>query len=139
MKNVIGKKNILFGLVYFLATLGLGMFLANKGQAADPEWAQSAAKHLLGTAHSHGNLEALLNIIFGYLICRLADPSAILAKLASLLLIVGAASHSGTIYLAGAGLDFALTFTLVGAISMVLGVAMMIPIVAQGIGENESS
>jgi len=138
VKNVIGKKNILFGLVYFLATLGLGIFLVNKGQAADPDWAQSTAKHLLGTAHSHGNLEALLNIIFGYLICRLADPSAILTKVASILLIVGAVFHSGTIYLAGAGLDFALTFTLVGAISMVLGVAMMIPIVVQGIGESES-
>ncbi len=137
MKNTIGKKNILFGLVYFLTTLGLGMFLANKGQAADPEWAQSTAKHLLATAHSHGNLEALLNIMFGYLICRLGDPSATLTKAASVLLIVGAAFHSGTIYLAGAGLGFALTFTPVGAISMVIGVAMMIPIVAQGIGEGD--
>ncbi len=136
VKNDIGKKNILFGLVYFLATLALGLFLANKGQAADPEWAQSTAKHLLGTAHSHGNLEALLNIIFGYMICQLGDPAATLTKATSILLIMGAALHSGTIYLAGAGMGFALTFTPIGAISTVVGVALMIPIVARGIGKG---
>jgi uncharacterized membrane protein YgdD (TMEM256/DUF423 family) len=139
MKNVIGKKNILFGLVYFLATLGLGMFLANKGQASDPEWAQSVEKHLLATAHSHGNLESLLNIVLGYLICRIADPTQTLAKVASVLLIVGAAFHSGTIYLAGAGLAAAMNFTPIGAISMVAGVATMIPIVANGMSAGESA
>ncbi len=139
MKSAIGKKNILFGLVYFLTTLALGMFLANKGQAGDPEWANSVAKKLLGVTHSHGNLEALLNIIFGFLICRLADPAMTLAKVASVLLIVGAALHSGTFYLGGAGLDFALTFTPIGAFSMVAGVATMIPIVARGIREEGSS
>ncbi|MAG31535.1 MAG: hypothetical protein CL908_11675 [Deltaproteobacteria bacterium] len=138
MKNAIGKKNILFGLVYFLTTLGLGLFMANKGNAADPEWAQSTAKQLLGTAHSHGNMEALLNVLLGYLICRLADPSAMFGKVASVLLLVGAVFHSGTIYLAGAGLMFALNLTPVGAFSMVFGVALMIPIVVQGIAENES-
>ncbi|MDP6978505.1 MAG: hypothetical protein QF570_07875 [Myxococcota bacterium] len=137
MRNTIGKKNILFGLVYFLTTLGLGMYLANKGQAQDPDWAQSTAKHLLATAHSHGNLEALLNIVLGYLICRVGDPTAMLTKAASILLIVGAAFHSGTIYLAGAGLGAAMNFTPIGALSMVAGVAVMIPIVAQGLG-NES-
>ncbi len=136
MNNTVGKKNILFGLAYFLTTLALGMFLANKGQAGDPEWAQSMAKHLLATAHSHGNLEALLNIVLGYLICQVADPSATLTKAASILLIIGAAFHSGTIYLAGAGMSFALTFTPIGAISMVVGVAMMIPIVAKGTGDE---
>ena len=91
MKNVIGKKNILFGLVYFLATLGAGLFLANKGQAGDPAWAESTTKKLLAVAHSHGNLESLLNIVFGYLICRLADPGLGLAKVGSVLLIAGAA------------------------------------------------
>ncbi|MCP4908928.1 MAG: hypothetical protein GY910_28455 [bacterium] len=139
MNNDVGKKNILFGLVYFLTTLGLGMFLANKGQAGDPEWSQSTAKHLLAMAHSHGNLEALLNIIFGALICRIADPQSTLTKAASILLIVGAAFHSGTLYLAGAGLDFAMNFTPLGAVSTVLGVAAMVPIVSRGIGNNESS
>ncbi|MCP5069418.1 MAG: hypothetical protein GY946_22865 [bacterium] len=136
MKNDIGKKNILFGLVYFLATLALGLFLANKGQAGDPAWAESTTKHLLAVAHSHGNLESLLNIIFGYLICRLAEPGLGLAKVGSVLLIAGAALHSGTIYLGAAGLAFALNFTPIGAISMVLGVAVMIPIVAKGIREE---
>jgi uncharacterized membrane protein YgdD (TMEM256/DUF423 family) len=139
MKNVIGKKNILFGLVYFLTTLGLGIFLANKGQAGEPEWAQSTAKHLLATAHSHGNLESLLNIVLGYLICRIADPALTLAKVASALLIVGALFHSGTLYLAGAGLDFAMNFTPIGALSMVAGVATMIPIVARGMSEGETA
>lgn len=136
MRNVIGKKNILFGLVYFLTTLGLGLFLANKGQAGDPEWAESTTKHLLAVAHSHGNLESLLNIIFGYLICRLADPDLTLAKIASVLLIAGAALHSGTVYLAGAGLAFALNFTPIGAVSTVLGVFAMIPIVARGLRQE---
>ncbi|MBW2271065.1 MAG: hypothetical protein JRH16_21130 [Deltaproteobacteria bacterium] len=133
MKSLIGRKNILFGLAYFLTTLGLGMFMAWKGQAVDPEWEESMAKQLLGVAHSHGNLEALLNIVFGYLICRLAEPSLMLAKVASVLLIVGAVLHSGTFYLGGAGLSFVLNITPVGGFSVAAGVALMIPIVAKGI------
>ncbi len=101
--------------------------------------AESATKKLLGIAHSHGNLEALLNVVLGYLICRVADPTQTLAKAASALLIVGAVFHSGTVYLAGAGLAFALNFTPIGAISMVVGGATMVPLVARGMSEPETS
>ena len=131
--NTIGRKNVLFGLVYFLATLGLGMFLAYKSDGAPPEWFSSTTKALLGTAHSHGNLESVLNIVFGYLICRIGSPSEALARTTSILLIIGAIFHSGTIYLAGAGITAALNFTLVGAICLVVSVILMIPIAARGL------
>lgn len=135
--NTIGKKNILFGLVYFLATLALGMFLALQLESHDPEWLQSAKRGLLKTAHVHGNMESLLNVVLGFLICRFGTPSQKLSLLASVLLIVGALFHSVMLYLGGLGLTAAVKLAPIGAISLVSGVALMIPIVARGLTSQE--
>lgn len=91
-----------------------GLFDALKGQ------------HIRGTgAHSHGNLEALLNIVAGFAILALAIPQSFKALL-SLLFILGALFHSGMLYLGmvfGAGWAFKLL--LVGEISLVAGLVLM--------------
>ena len=51
-----------------------------------------------GGPHAHGNLEALLNIVVGVVICFLAVP-VWLKQLISWLFIVGAIMHSGMLYL----------------------------------------
>lgn len=133
--NTVGKKNILFGLGYFLTTLGLGMYLGSKLNQGDPTWLDSSAHHLLATAHAHGNLESLLNIVLGFLLCRLTAQGTRLAEVSSGLLLLGAVFHSGMLYLAGLGIPIALKLAPVGAFAIILGIALMIPIVSRGISE----
>ena len=131
MKNEIGKKNMVFGFAYFITTLLLGLYLANKGQSQDPAWEDSPAHHLLGTAHAHGNLESLLNIVIGYILCQL-EISAGLAKIVSILLLVGAIFHSGMLYLTGLGLEAAVNLAPIGALSLVATMALMAYLTATG-------
>ena len=135
--NTIGKKNMIFSYAYFLATLGMGMFLANKMGGASEEWMQSTAHELMKQAHVHGNLESLLNIVGGTLICLFGSPSEKLAKVASVLFLVGVVFHSGAFYLGGLGVMAALNIAPVGAISLVAAMALMIPIILKGVTEKE--
>ena len=137
MMGTIGRKNMLFGFGYFLATLALGLFLANQAKSGDPEWMESTAKHLLGTAHAHGNLESLLNIVCGLLLCRFGAAAEGLAKAASVLLIVAALMHSGILLISGAGLGAALNLAPVGAFSLVAAMALMMAVVAKGLPAAE--
>ena len=133
-----GKKNMIFGVIYFLTTLGLGMFLANK--LADPEWTKAGnqLRSILRTVHAHGNLEALLNVVFGFLICRYGMNSG-LSRIASVLFITGAIFHSGALYAGGLGLDIAFKLTPIGAISLVLAMVLMVPILLKGVQNEKSS
>ncbi len=124
---MIGKKNMAFGFFYFLTTLGLGMYLASKFSLPPEEmakWMSSPQHGVLKAAHAHGNLESLLNIVIGYLLCRLA-LEAWIAKTVSVLLIVGALFHSGMLYLAGAGVGFAGMLTPIGGISIIVSMLLM--------------
>lgn len=118
-----GKKNMAFGFFYFVLTLGLGMYLANK-LGSGPEWLASAQRKALHAAHAHGNLESLLNVITGYLLCRLS-LDAWLAKTVSALLIIGAVFHSGMLYLGGLGAGFAFGLAPIGAIALVISMLLM--------------
>ncbi len=124
---MIGKKNMAFGFFYFLTTLGLGMFLASKFKQPPDQlgaWLQSGQHAMLKAAHAHGNLESVLNIVIGYLLCRLALEPGI-AKSVSVLLIVGALFHSGMLYLAGMGIGFAGMLTPVGGIAIITAMLLM--------------
>lgn len=133
--NTIGRKNMVFGFAYLVATLGLGMFLANKLSSGDKAWLANPGRELLRSVHAHGNLESLLNVVVGYLICRLAISQG-LAQAISILFIVGAALHSGMLYLGGLGMGWAFSVTPVGAVALVLGVILMIYASATGIKKN---
>lgn len=75
--------------------------------------------------HSHGNLEALLNIVAGFTLLALAIPSNF-KTLISLLFLSGAVFHSGMLYLGGIfGMRWAYDFTTIGAIILVGGLAFM--------------
>jgi len=52
-----------------------------------------------GGPHSHGNLEAVLNILAGIVLCFLAVP-AVFKQAISWLFILGTLGHSGLLYLA---------------------------------------
>lgn len=52
-----------------------------------------------GGPHTHGNLEALLNIVAGFLLAFLAVP-ALFKQVISWVFIAGAVLHSGMLYLA---------------------------------------
>ncbi len=121
---MVGKKNMAFGFFYFVLTLGLGMFLASKLGSGDQAWMESQGRAVLRAAHAHGNLEALLNIVVGYIISRLAFD-AWLAKTVSVLLIVGAVFHSGMLYTGGLGMHLAFNLTPVGGISLIAAMLLM--------------
>ncbi len=77
------------------------------------------------TAHAHGNLEAMLNIVVGLVLIGLAIPMTF-KKLLSILFIVGALCHSGVLYLASVfGIAALTSFTAVGAIAIVAGLLLM--------------
>ncbi|HXH71740.1 MAG TPA: hypothetical protein VNI58_02875 [Mariprofundaceae bacterium] len=124
---MIGKKNMAFGFFYFITTLCLGLYLANKFKLPPDQlgaWMKSGQHAVLKAAHAHGNLESFLNIAIGYLLCRLA-LDAWIAKTVSVLLIVGALFHSGMLYLAGAGFGWAGALTPIGAISIITSMLLM--------------
>lgn len=76
-----------------------------------------------GGPHAHGNLEALLNIVVGVVICFLAVP-AWFQQLISWLFIVGTVMHSGMLYLSnvfGFGWAETLLQTAIGPICVLLG------------------
>jgi len=134
--NTIGKKNMIFGFAYIIITVGLGMFLANKLGSNDPDWANSMAHHLLKTAHVHGNLESVLNIIIGFLLCRYGSKTLMLTKVASITAIIAAVFHSGMLFLGGAGVLVALKLAPVGAFSMLITVILMVVILLKGVTEE---
>jgi len=124
---MIGRENMAFGFFYFLTTLGLGMFLASRFQLPPDQlgkWMPSPQHALLKAAHVHGNLESMLNILLGYLLCRLALEPWI-TKAVSVLMIMGALFHSGMLYLAGAGVGWAGNLTLIGGISIIVSMLLM--------------
>lgn len=131
MKNEIGKKNMVFGFAYLVTTLILGLYLAVKAKNVDPAWEESPAHHVLGAAHAHGNLESVLNIVIGYILCQL-EAAGGLASVASILLIIGALFHSGMLYLTGLGIGAAINVSPVGAISLIATMPIMAYLVATG-------
>ena len=102
MKNEIGKKNMIFGFAYFITTLILGLYLASEAEEAMPGVEENPLLELLSHAHSHGNLESVLNILVGYILCQL-EASSWLLNAVSILLLIGAIFHSGMLYISGLG------------------------------------
>ena len=131
--STIGKKNIVFGLSYLLVTLGIGMFLASKVSSGDQEWLQSHTHKLLKAAHGHGNMEAILNILFGFLICQFGKATETISKIASILLLATPILHSATLLLGALGVSMAMNLTPLGAVCLVAAVALMIPVVTKGL------
>ena len=89
-------------------------------------------------AHSHGNLEALLNIVVGFILLTLAIPSNFKALL-SLLFLLGAVFHSGMLYLGGIfGMAWAYNLTTIGAIAIIAGLVFMGVAAITGIKQSNS-
>lgn len=144
---MIGKKNIVFGLLFLVATAGLGPVMVFKYEdwgaangekqqvvgrlqqlkaaeyAEDPDTldelsakqlaianaesilamnkvaaSEFAIDYIKGGPHAHGNLEALLNIVVGLLLCFIAAP-VMMKQAVSWIFIVGTVMHSGLLYL----------------------------------------
>ena len=143
---MIGKKNIVFGFLFFMLTAALGPLMIIKGDelaavrqdkqralerlgqvsksqeggppaelltvgetidanarailAIDSLLEAEAGRNLIKSGpHSHGNLEALLNIVVGVVLCFVA-VAPLFKQMISWLFISGAVFHSGMLYLA---------------------------------------
>jgi hypothetical protein len=83
-------------------------------------------QHVNGkSAHSHGNLEALLNIVAGFVILTLSIPGSFRALL-TILFLMGAVFHSGMLYLGMVfGIGSAFKLLLLGEVSLLAGLVLM--------------
>jgi hypothetical protein len=177
-EEMIGKKNIAFGFIYFVFTAALGPYMivtefdaVNEAQVLkqtklsalqeiasngyldaelNPLNAQQLAQTNTGAVlalsaslnsrgrvdaiksgpHAHGNLEAMLNILAGVVLCFLAVPIWF-KKSISWIFIAGAILHSGIWYLAAvlqmpwAGAWLTGPLAVVGPILVLAGLAMI--------------
>jgi len=83
-------------------------------------------QHVNGkSAHSHGNLEALLNIVAGFVLLTLSIPGSFRALL-TILFLGGAVFHSGMLYLGMIfGVGWAFKLLILGEVSLLSGLALM--------------
>ncbi len=75
--------------------------------------ASAPVDSMKGGPHAHGNLEAVLNIIAGLVLCFLAAP-VLVKQVISWLFITGALLHSGSLYLLTFGFGWAGTLLQAG-------------------------
>lgn len=96
------------------------------------------AEHLSGKgAHSHGNLEALLNIVAGLVLLTLAVPCSFKALL-TILFLAGAVFHSGMLYLGSVlGASWAYKLLIIGEVSLIAGLVLMGVAAVIGIGKRK--
>ena len=90
-------------------------------------------------AHSHGNLEALLNIVAGFVLLSLVIPQSF-KSLLSILFLAGAIFHSGMLYIGMVfGVYGAFKLTVIGAIALLAGLALMGVASIMGLGKKEQT
>jgi hypothetical protein len=160
-----GKKNIVFGFLYFVVTAITGLIMTTGGMlgevgqakntaaekvtalekrletggpnlaaaageavSAVEDWLQAQDKvgEMAGAPHTHGNLEALANIVVGLFLGLLAVPSA-LKQLISWLFIAAAVLHSGMLYLGvvfGLSWPWAIVNLSLGPIALLAGLLL---------------
>ena len=159
-----GRLNILFGFSYLLFTIALGPLLlvpqardnmkaigvldAGLSSMAQGDAISGVVAYLKGLSgshfvasavHGHGNLEALLNLLVGLVLLKLAVPPICRAA-ATLIFILGTLLHSGMLYLyAIFGAGWALGFTKFGAFMLVGGVGLMAVLSALGLWRKEAA
>ncbi|MCW9004893.1 MAG: hypothetical protein OQK70_06480 [Gammaproteobacteria bacterium] len=95
---------------------------------------ENTIDNIKGGAHAHGNLESLLNIVAGLVLCQLA-VAIWLKQLISWLFIIGTVMHSGMLYLSRVfEFDWAETLlgTAIGPLCILL--ALLLAGVASAIG-----
>lgn len=128
-----GRKNLVFGFIYLIFTLSLGIIISVKFKL-DPSFAEKPfdfPRVIMRAAHAHGNLESVLNIIVGVIIdnLRVADS---LKRTISILLIFGAIMHSGMLYIAPI-LPFSGNLAVIGALTLIATMALTAYAVIKGI------
>ena len=127
MNNSIGKINIAVGLSILTGFMIYGFYLIymRDFSAGKETWvaASNTGDHFEAKlAHVHGNLFSIINIIYGYLLLKLAIPKAY-AKWVSILAITGLLMPIGIFAELYLGLPFYLV--LVGAISIILATILL--------------
>jgi len=77
-----------------------------------------------GGPHAHGNLEALLNIVAGVVLCFIA-VSSLFKQIISWVFILGAVLHSGMLFMLNLGQAWALTLLPIGPWLVLLGLLLI--------------
>lgn len=128
-----GRKNLIFGFIYIIFTLALGVFISTKLKG-DPAFAKEPfafPRVIMRAAHAHGNLEAILNIIIGLIVDRLRLTDG-LKQTISILIIIGTVMHSVMLYIRPL-VPLASNFTTTGAVIIIAAMILMAYGVTKGL------
>ena len=116
------KKNIVIGCVWIFLFLALGSFLEMKPGVGE-DWKESTMRHLWKTAHLHGGLFGILNLLYGLIISnRKLSGKVIFAG--SILAVIGAIIFPISLFLGGISLTLVKAAPL-GGLSMIAAWAIM--------------
>ena len=103
---------------------------------ADYTAADAKVSSIGGTAHAHGNLESMLNIVAGFILISLCIPYNY-KRVISVVLLLGVVCHSGMLYLGIVfGQSWAFKLTNFGAVCIVAGLLMMGGACIAGLGSE---
>lgn len=86
--------------------------------------AQQPIDSMKGGPHAHGNLEALLNIVAGVVLCFIA-VAPMFKQIISWVFIAGALLHSGSLYLLSFGMNWAGSLLPLGPWLVLLGLLLI--------------
>ena len=86
--------------------------------------AEQPVDDVKGGPHAHGNLEALLNIVAGVVLCFIA-VAPLFKQVISWMFIAGAIFHSGMLYLRTFGVEWAGTLLQIGPFLVLLALLLI--------------
>ena len=93
------KKNLVIGSIWIVLFLMLGGFLEVKLGTAGPEWFQSSMRSFMKTAHLHGAMFGVLNLLYALLIKNFKLEGGLIAA-GSWLAVIGALIFPVALFLA---------------------------------------
>jgi len=94
------RKNLILGSILISLFTLLGFYLETQ-LGAGAEWQNSTRHHMWKTAHLHGNLFGVLNIIYGLLIFYLKKPADSFLKTGGLLAFTGGILFPFALFMGG--------------------------------------
>lgn len=119
------KKNYIVGALWIMLYMLIGVYFeAMIAQGKIQDLMQSQAGHFLKSAHVHGGMFGMLNILYGFLAHR-THSSGTLINVGTWLAVVGALVFPVALFLAGAVHPMIIRVAPLGALSMIAAWGIM--------------
>ena len=100
-----GKKNLIIGSLWIMIFMMLGAYLEMRLGTGGKEWQDSLTRGMWKTAHLHGAIFGILNILYGLLI-KIFDFDDKVINTGSILAVLGASLFPVSLFLGGISFKF---------------------------------